>query len=61
MKLKDFLALIPNRPIDASGVSKPSGYCAEHSYGYFRQKHIFFDKNTLSFCPWTPLLFALFN
>jgi len=42
MKLKDFLALIPNHPIDASGVTKPRGYCAEPSYGYIRHKNIFF-------------------
>ena len=56
MKLKDFLALIPNHPIDASGVTKPRGYCAEPSYGYIRHKNIFFfGKNALS------VLFAIFS
>ena len=59
MKLKDFLALIPNHPIDASGVTKPRGYCAEPSYGYIRHKNIFFWQKC-SFCPFCDFFIYLF-
>ena len=61
IKLKDVLALIPNHAIDVSGVSKPSGYDTEPSYGYFRQKNIFLHTiDTLFFCPWTAILLLFF-